>query len=178
VNTRLIHRTAAAPTREIAECLEGLILSEYLDPGKRLIIVSPWMGDFPAVDNRSGAFASVEPSWNASYIRLSTVLRGLLSRGLAVRIGCGEGTPESELIGRIEQGADADGTRALLSVSRLPRQHPLMNHEKAIVADTWAMHGSMNITYAGVSMNGELITVTTDPNAAATVATELLGLFP
>ena len=95
MSTRLIHRTAAAPTREIAECLEGLIISELLDPGKRFIIVSPWMGDFPVVDNRSGAFTNVEPSWNASYIRLSTVLRGLLSRGLVVRIGCGEGIPES-----------------------------------------------------------------------------------
>ncbi|MDT5016226.1 MAG: hypothetical protein QOD39_2386, partial [Mycobacterium sp.] len=39
MNTRLIYRTAASPSREIAECLEGLLLSELLAPGRRLMVV-------------------------------------------------------------------------------------------------------------------------------------------
>ena len=35
----------------------------------------------------------------------------------------------------------------------------------------------MNLTYSGVTMNGELITVTTDAAQVSEVATELLGLF-
>jgi hypothetical protein len=48
---------------------------------------------------------------------------------------------------------------------------------EVIAADTWAVYGSMNLTYSGVTMNGELITVTTDAAQVSEVATELLGLF-
>jgi phosphatidylserine/phosphatidylglycerophosphate/cardiolipin synthase-like enzyme len=53
----------------------------------------------------------------------------------------------------------------------------VLDHEKAMVADTWAVHGSMNLTYRGVELNGELVTVTTDPGHVAAITTELMSLF-
>jgi phosphatidylserine/phosphatidylglycerophosphate/cardiolipin synthase-like enzyme len=173
----MIHRSAAAPTKEIAEALEGLILSEFLDPGGRLLIVSPWMSDFPAIDNRAGQFSGLVSDWNAAVIPFSKVLRGLLSHGVTVRIGAGPGTRESEFIAKIEESADLDGTRPLLYVTRQPHEHRLFSHEKALIADSWAVYGSMNLTYNGVQFNGELITVTTDPDTVANLATTLQGLF-
>lgn len=175
--TRLIHRRAASPSRDIAECLEGLLLTELLNPGARLLVVSPWMSDFPALDNRGGGFTALDPSWTATFVPFSSVLRALLMRGVAVRIACGPGERENELIDRIEQGAALDGTTAHFESRRLPRDRNLFSHEKALVADSWAIYGSMNLTYSGVSMNGELITVTIDGATIATVTTELLGLF-
>lgn len=177
MTTRLIHRTAASPSRDIAECLEAFFLSELLHPGKRLLLVSPWMSDFPALDNRGGEFTAVEQSWTAIRVPFSGVLRALLLRGVEVRMACGPGERETELLTRVEQGAMLDGTTTRLLPSRLPHNHRVFSHEKALVADSWAIYGSMNLTYSGVSMNGELITVTTDSTAVATVATELLGLF-
>jgi len=177
VSTRVIHRSAAAPTREIAEALEALILSEYLSPGRRLLIVSPWISDFPAVDNRAGQFSSLVPSWSATVIHFSAVLRGLLSIGVTVQVGTGPGDRESEFTAKLEEDAELDGTRPLLSITRQPHEHKLFSHEKALVADSWAVYGSMNFTYSGVQFNGELITVTTDPDAVATLATTLQGLF-
>ncbi|MGW5054356.1 phospholipase D-like domain-containing protein DpdK [Actinokineospora sp. NPDC004072] len=177
MTTRLIHRSAASPARDIAECLEGLFLSELLDPGTRLFVVSPWMSDFPAIDNRQGSYVALVPDWPPGMINFSAVLRALLVRGVVVRLACGPGERESELVTRIERGADLDGTSANLSVHRLPRDHRLFSHEKALVADTWAVYGSMNLTYSGVSMNGELITVTSDSASVAKVATELVSLF-
>lgn len=177
MTTRLIHRTAASPSRDIAECLEGIFLSELLNPGKRLLVVSPWMSDFPALDNRGGEFTAVEQSWTATLVPFSGVLRALLLRGLEVRIACGLGERETELLNRVEQGAALDGTITRLSLFQRPRDHRVFSHEKALVADSWAIYGSMNLTYSGVSMNGELITVTTDSATVAAVATELLGLF-
>lgn len=177
MSTRLIHRSAASPSRVIAECLEGLLVSEFLNPGQRMLVVSPWMSDFPAVNNRAGEYTCLEPSWGATHLPFSAILRGLLARGVSTRIGCGPGERESDLISRIETAADSDGTRDFLSVSRLPREHRLFSHEKALIADSWAIYGSMNLTYSGVQMNGELITVTTESDVVARVATELLGLF-
>jgi phosphatidylserine/phosphatidylglycerophosphate/cardiolipin synthase-like enzyme len=177
MSTRLIHRSAASPSRDITECLEGLFLSELLNPGKRLLVVSPWMSDFPALNNRGGKFTTLDASWTATFVPFSSMLRALLQRGTYVRIACGPGDRETELLSRIEQAASLDGTVTLLSVTRLPREHRLFSHEKALISDTWAVYGSMNLTYSGVTINGELITVTTDGARVGAVATELLGLF-
>lgn len=177
MSTRLIHRMAASPSRDIAECLEGLFLFELLNPGERLLVVSPWMSDFPALNNRGGKFTALDASWTATFVPFSRLLRAMLQRGTSVRIACGPGDRETEFLSRIEQAASLDGTAARLSVTRLPREHRLFSHEKALIGDTWAVYGSMNLTYSGVTMNGELITVTTDAARVATVATELLGLF-
>ena len=177
MSTRLIHRSAASPSRDIAECLEGLLAYELLNPGQRLLIVSPWMSDFPALDNRGGRFTAIDPSWTATFLQFSGVLGAALQRGIHVRIACGPGVTESDFVWRLERAASLDGTADNLSVTRLPREHRVFSHEKAIVADTWAVYGSMNLTYSGVTMNGELITITTDPASVSEVATELLGLF-
>ncbi len=177
MSTRLIHRSAASPSRDIAECLEGLLVYELLNPGKRLLIISPWISDFAALDNRSGRFSVIDASWTATFVLFSGVLRAALQRGTHVRIACGPGDRESEFVARLDRAATLDGTADRLSVTRPPREHRLFSHEKAVVADTWAVYGSMNLTYSGVTMNGELITVTTDAAQVSEVATEMLGLF-
>jgi phosphatidylserine/phosphatidylglycerophosphate/cardiolipin synthase-like enzyme len=177
MSTRLIHRSAASPSRDIAECLEGLLVYELLNPGQRLLIISPWISDFPALDNRSGRFTAIDASWTATFVLFSGVLRAALQRGTHVRIACGPGDRESEFVARLDRAATLDGTASRLSVTRPPREHRLFSHEKAVVADTWAVYGSMNLTYSGVTMNGELITATTDAAKVSEVATGLLGLF-
>lgn len=177
MSTRLIHRSAASPSRDIAECLEGLLAYELMDPGRRLLIISPWISDFPALDNCVGRFTAIDASWTATYVPFSAVLRTILQRGTHIRMACGPGDRESEFVARLDRVAALDGTGDHLWVTRLPREHRLFSHEKAIVADTWAIYGSMNLTYSGVTMNGELITVTTDATKVSEVATELLGLF-
>lgn len=177
MTTRLIHRTAASPSKDIAECLEGLFLSELLSPGRRLVVISPWMSDFPAMDNRGGNFAAVEPAWTATWISFSGVLRTLLMRGVEVKVACGPDARETEFLDKIDQLSALDGTTERFSSVRLPSERRHFSHEKALIADTWAIYGSMNLTYNGVSINGELITVTTDDTSVAQVTTELLGLF-
>lgn len=175
--TRLIHRTAAAPNQAIAECLEAMLVAELINPGSRLLVVSPWMSDFPALDNRVNQWSAIEPSWAASFIPFSRVLRALATRRVHVRIGCGPGERESDFVARLERGLQSDGTQDNVAISRLPHEHRLFSHEKALVGDSWAIYGSMNLTYSGVQMNGELITVTTSSQTVASIATELLGLF-
>jgi phosphatidylserine/phosphatidylglycerophosphate/cardiolipin synthase-like enzyme len=177
MSTRLIHRSAAAPTRDIAECLEGLFVFEILNPGRRLLVVSPWLSNFPVLNNCGGKYTALDSSWTATMIPFSRILRVLLQRGVRVEMAIGPGVPETEFIARIEQVSTLDGTADRLSVTRLPHEHRIFSHEKALITDTWAVYGSMNLTYSGVTMNGELITVTTDANKVGTVATEMRGLF-
>jgi phosphatidylserine/phosphatidylglycerophosphate/cardiolipin synthase-like enzyme len=174
---RTIHRSAASPNRDIADCLQALLVSELLSPGTRLLVISPWMSDFPALDNSGARFAGLDPSWTASKVRFSAVLRSLLRSGVNVRLACGPGVRESDLVQRLVQNTSLDGTTDLLAIRRLPHEHRFFSHEKALLADRWAMFGSMNLTYRGVALNGELITVTTDPARVAAVAADLSELF-
>ena len=132
MSTRLIHRSAASPTRDITECLEGLFLFELLNPGRRLLVVSPWMSDFPALNNRGGSY-STRCILDSNVYPVFKMLRVVLQRGIYVRIACGPGARETELLAR-SSGRLLDGTAGRLSVARPPREHRLFSHEKALVA--------------------------------------------
>jgi phosphatidylserine/phosphatidylglycerophosphate/cardiolipin synthase-like enzyme len=175
---RLIHRAAARPNRMISDALQSLLVAELMLPGRRFMVVSPWITDFPAIDNRRGGFTALDPTWGTSWVTFSTVLRALLRQQVRVSVACGTGPREDEFVQRTETGAKRDGTDDLLTVRRSPADpNRVLDHEKALVADTWAVHGSMNFTYRGVEVNGELITITEDPSRVAALATELIGLF-
>lgn len=176
--TRIIHRTAARPHRLIAEALQCLVLGEILDPGGRLVIVTPWISDVPILDNRNGRFSALEPTWPASRVRLSAIIRLLLHKQTKVHLACGPGPREEDFCARLRQAAQLEGTERHLTVRRsLLDPAKVMDHQKAIAGDQWIIHGSMNLTYRGVELNGELVTVSTDRPYVATVTTELMGLF-
>jgi hypothetical protein len=175
---RLVHRLAERPNRVIAETLGSLAVAELIHPGKRFILVSPWISNFPIIDNRDGAFSGLDGTWSATKIRLSDFLRALLRRGVAVYLACGDDATAVDFVQRLQAGARQDGVEALLTVrvSQLDSARPL-EHEKALIAETWALHGSMNLTYRGVEVNGELVTISSDVGHVADLATTMMELF-
>lgn len=178
MSTRLIHRSAARPNRMIADALSLLFTAELIAPGSRLIIVTPWISDVPILDNRSGGLSSLEPSWASNTIRLSKVLRALLTRQVSVQLSCGPGIREDSFLGVLHEMATLDDTLDSLTVRRASAdRYSEFDHEKAVIADDWAVFGSMNLTYRGVELNGELVTVTRDQKTVAEVAMALSGLF-
>jgi phosphatidylserine/phosphatidylglycerophosphate/cardiolipin synthase-like enzyme len=174
---RLIRRAANQSRVAVADLLEAVFVAELIAPGTRLMLVSPWISDFPIVDNRSGQYLQLDAQWSATRIRFSTVLRSLLSRGVRISIACSSGDRENAFIEQLTMLAQTDGTEDLLRVRRDEVFRRGIAHEKALVADNWAIHGSMNFTYSGVELNGELVTFTDDPEAVSALATELQPLF-
>lgn len=175
---RIIHRLAERPNRAIAEAIESLAVAELIDPGDRFVVVSPWISDFPIVDNRGGEFSCLDSAWPATRITFSSFLRSLLRRGVKVSVACGHGRTEIDFTQRLRSGAVQDGTNALLTL-RLSEfdSSRLLEHEKALIADEWVVHGSMNLTYRGVEVNGEIVTISSDPNHVAELATSIMELF-
>ncbi len=174
---RVIRRAADQSRAAVSDLLEAVLVAELTAPGTRLLVVSPWITDFPVVDNRAGRFSQLDPQWGATRIRLSSVLRSLLLRGVELKVACRPGTREDEFIDRLRVAAGTDGTNDLLVLQRHDDVLRERGHEKALVADSWALHGSMNFTYSGVELNGELVTFTTDVPTVATVRSELEPIF-
>lgn len=177
MTTRTIHRAAARPHRLIAEALQSLIISELLSPGRRFLVASPWIRDVPMLDNRSGRFSALNATWGASIIRLSHVVRMLLEQQTTVYITYGTGQHNTDFLHRLQDDAKRDGTDTFLTIRRSPFDHHRLDHQKAIAGDDWIINGSMNLTYQGLELNGELVTVSTDPAYVAGITTELMSLF-
>lgn len=175
---RIIHRLAERPNRAIAEALESLAVAELVKPGNRFMVISPWISDFPIIDNRGGTLSALDGAWTASRINFSGFLRALLRRGVKVSLACGEGRTELALIDRLRDGTRQDGTEAGLKI-RISKFDParILEHEKALIADTWVVHGSMNLTFRGVEVNGELVTISAEPNHVAELTTTMMELF-
>jgi phosphatidylserine/phosphatidylglycerophosphate/cardiolipin synthase-like enzyme len=175
MSQRIIRREFDQSRAAVADLLQAILVSEMVTPGKRLLLVSPWVSDFPVIDNRSGFFSQLDPRWGASRIRLSSVLRSLMARGTVVYLALRPDQRENEFVERLEMAVQADGTEGRLIVRRSEKAS--VAHEKALVGDDWALHGSMNFTYSGVELNGELITYTTENETVSELATELYSMF-
>jgi len=177
VSQRIIRRSSSQSRVAVGDLLEAVLVGELLAPGSRLWVVSPWLTDFPVIDNRGGQFTQLDPTWGASRIRISAVLRALIQRGVLVSVATRPGQSEEDFLDRLRSGAEADGSAARLRVRAADDAGRHWAHEKALVADTWALHGSMNFTFSGVELNGELVTFTDDLAAVAELASELSSIF-
>jgi phosphatidylserine/phosphatidylglycerophosphate/cardiolipin synthase-like enzyme len=175
---RIVHQSAGQSRGALSDLLQHLMVAEVLAPGRRFVVVSPWITDVPVIDNRSGRFSSLDPRWGASVVRISAVLRTLLLAGTDVHLACRPGKAEDRFVERLVGLADTDGSRSSLHIARRRDMFAAnKQHEKALIADGWALHGSMNLTYSGVELNGELVTLTVTPEEVAGLAAELMGLF-
>jgi len=175
---RLIRRTQTQSRASVGDLLETLFVAELLVPGSRLLLISPWISDFPVIDNRAGQFTHLDSRWGVTEVRLSSVLRSLLARGTTVQVACQSGSREDEFVNLLKTGAETDGTDSFLEIrASKDVAVPGMEHEKALICDGWALYGSMNFTYSGVELNGELVTFTTDEETIAAMSAEFSTLF-
>src|SRR5690242_14504935 len=72
--------------RQLADLLQMVFGAEFILPSRCLWLVSAWVTDVPVLDNRTGAFSSVEPRWPRAQVRLSRVLLALAERGTTVHV--------------------------------------------------------------------------------------------
>lgn len=63
LETRTIRRTAVTSRRDLAQVLTGICVAELLVPSRALWIAAPSLCDTVLLDNRAGAFHTLEPRW-------------------------------------------------------------------------------------------------------------------
>jgi hypothetical protein len=110
---------------------------------------SPWMSDFPLLDNYFGGFTSLFPDLaDEPRIRFGEYLRQLSTRR-PVRIITVK-HPSSKNFAASPELQSSEGVQL--------RYAPDTYHEKGILTSAFYLEGSMNITYSGVYVRGEKIT--------------------
>ena len=125
-----------------------------------------WISDVEILDNSARQFAALEPDWPAAPIRLSEVLRALLSRGVRVRLIIREHGHNDYFIARLEALKGRYGDLVQWAIEK-------SFHAKGLLGADYFLSGSMNLTLSGISVNGEHLVLLTDPAAVAEQAIEL-----
>lgn len=152
VPTRHIHKSSWRCQDEVRELLQATFVSELLSPSRCLWLVSPWVSDIPIIDNRTGGFDSLDPSWGPRVVRLTAVLGLLLQRGATVVLATRPVGHNRPFVEQLNAAARDLATPAALRVNESEDLH-----EKGLLGDDFYLSGSMNLTYGGVELLEETV---------------------
>jgi hypothetical protein len=155
-----------AQSRAVRDLFQSLFVAELLDPSPKLWLFFAWISDIEIIDNSARQFASLEPDWPAVPIRLSLVLQALLSRGVQVRLVIRKHGHNDYFIARLQALKTRFGDLIKWTVEE-------SFHAKGLLGADYFLSGSMNLTFSGISINGEHLILRTD---AATVAEQAIEL--
>lgn len=142
-------------TGAIRDLLQSLLITELVRPSSRLWLAFGWISDIEVIDNRARQFSTLQPDWPAAGIRLTQVMTALIEAGGSIALVL----------------RDIDHNRQFVDVvkplrTRFPDQFKLalggLVHDKGILGDDFLLSGSMNLTYNGVTVNDEHLTLRTD----------------
>lgn len=153
--------TQATSRTEIRELLEGIFVSELLMPSESVWLVSPWITDMDILDNRCGQFSSLVPTWGLRRIRLSEVFAHIMDQS-RVHIVARPDPHNDSFLQKMRDLSRASDTSENL---KLTIRDTL--HLKGLLGQDYYLSGSMNLTYNGVEVNDEGVSLDRSPEAIA-----------
>ena len=155
-----------AQSRAVRDLFQSLFVAELIHPSPKLWLFFAWISDVEIIDNSAREFAALEPDWPAGPVRLSQVLRALLSRGVHIRLVIREDGHNDYFITRLQALKARFGSLLKWTIEK-------SFHAKGLLGSDYFLSGSMNLTLNGISINGEHLVLRTEPAAVAEQLIEL-----
>lgn len=171
-SARRIFRSSSTSNAEVRELLESLFVAELLLPSKCLWLVSPWLTDLEILDNRSGAFASLDPQWGSRRIRLAEILGRLLEAGSHIVVATRSDRHNDTFVHKLNDLASVFGASERLVILRRDSLHL-----KGLLGSDFYLSGSMNFTFNGVEILEEGVTFETNPEATESARIPFLDSY-
>jgi hypothetical protein len=160
-NNRTTFTTQATSRTEIRELLEAIFVSELLMPSESVWLVSPWITDIDILDNRCGQFSSLVPTWGLRRIRLSEIFAKIMEQS-QVFVVARPDTHNESFLQRIRDLSRASDKSDNLNIGI----HDTL-HLKGLLGQDYYLSGSMNLTYNGVEVNDEGVSLDRSPESVA-----------
>lgn len=153
--SRQFLRTGRSETADVQTLLQTIFVAELVAPSRCLWLVSAWIRNIVVVDASAGTFRALDSGWGRRKIRLTDALGVLLGRGTHVVVAA-KPTPDNvQVLDEMRLALGQLGSLDIVQSDEL--------HAKGILGDDYFLSGSMNLTYAGVGFNTELVGLETDP---------------
>jgi len=160
LKTRRIFKSATTTQTEVKDLLKGIFIGELISPSKCLWLVSPWISNIEILNNMSGAYSTIDPTWGKRSIRLAEIIAKILSLGSNVVITVRPDNHNNIFLSNlIERANDIGAINRLLIIKK---KHL---HIKGVLGDGFFLSGSMNITFNGIEILEEQITFEIDKSA-------------
>ncbi len=157
MSSRQIHSNRTGARHQVRELLEAVFTAELTHHSRQLYLVSPWVRDIALIDNRSGGFRGLDPSWGRRCFGLVELLALLVERGCCVVVATRDEQNNRAFVRQLERRiglGQRDRLRVVLAEEL---------HVKGMVGDDYAITGSMNFTHYGLQHNDELVRYELDP---------------
>lgn len=153
--------TQTTSRAEIRELLEGVFVAELLVPSESIWLVSPWISDIDILDNRCGQFSSLVPTWGLRRIRLSEIFAHIMSQS-RVHIVTRPDSHNHTFLRKMSDLSRASDDSENLHVTIRETLHL-----KGLLGQDYYLSGSMNLTYNGVEVNHEGVSLDRSPESIA-----------
>jgi hypothetical protein len=154
VSSRQIFKGRARAEREVENLLQSILAAELLLPSEVMWVVSPWVTDVGILDNKTGSFSGLEPTWGRRQISLVEALDALMRRGGRVVIATRTDDHNLRFVRRLEAAAESSGVTRRLLICLDDRERL---HEKGLLGDDYYLSGSMNFTFNGIRLHDEAV---------------------
>jgi hypothetical protein len=164
MTSRQIFKGRSKAERQAEGLLQTTLLAELLSPSEVIWLISPWVSDVAILDNRTGAYAGVDPTWGRRAISLVEVLTTLVSKGASLVVATRSDAHNTRFIQRLENAVSANGRASQLIIHQDDRERL---HEKGLLGDDYYIAGSMNFTESGIRLLDEAIKLELDSEAVA-----------
>jgi hypothetical protein len=155
---RVIRKAQTHSSDEASALLAALMATELLEPSRCLWLISPRISDLILLDNSAGTYDALR-RWGPRPVRLAEILTTLLSCSATVVIGTMPDPSNRRFLDRLLGLAKDARDDDRLSVVEDERN---VLSAQSIVADDFALVGSMNLTFTGVHLREEYLELSTD----------------
>lgn len=160
---RVIRKSNAQSATEVLDLLGALFSAELTQPSVCLWLVSPWVSDVEVLNNSVGTYGALV-RFGRRPIRLAEVLVTLAASGAEVVVATTPDNHNDTFIRRLSQlGTDL----RVMDRVRITVDSTGKLHTKAMIADGYALAGSMNITQNGIHLREEQIELHTERSYVA-----------
>ncbi|AYO14659.1 PLD-like domain protein [Vibrio owensii] len=147
----------------IKEVLSGMLMGEILHP-REMWLVSAWVSDFELLDNRSGAWELLNPSWGHRMVTFFEMLETAVSNGCHLNVVVKKHESNLKSVTQLNKRLGRFSTYRLEETQKL--------HTKGLLTKHAFLGGSMNFTYSGTNRNEEMMIFDRDPNVLANTGLE------
>jgi phosphatidylserine/phosphatidylglycerophosphate/cardiolipin synthase-like enzyme len=159
---RRIFKSQVTGSETIRELLQSMFVGEMLQPGGSICIASPWVSNIVLIDNRSGAFDSLNPEWGRRELRLTDILITLMTRCTQVAVITRRQESNAAFLNELNDLTARYGLESSVTVTIRETLHT-----KGLLLSQSLLLGSMNLTYSGLTINDEWIEFSLDPEDVA-----------
>jgi len=139
--------------RQFKEVLSSLLSGLIVSP-KPMWLVTPWISEFEVLDNQSGNWDLVQPSWGLKVVSFSQLLIDCVESGCLLNLVTRNEPSNRSFLKKLDDAVSGkDNYKRGISDAL---------HSKGFLASDWLLSGSMNFTFSGTTKNDEHVDFTTD----------------